>query len=390
MKSQFFEYHTPSKAEFDELWRTAVYSFDASVLLDLYRFSSGSREELLKLLRVRRDRTWLSHQSAYEFHKNRLQVIGEASKRASDLKSGLTSLKTTARNEFKQHPYVASELCERIGSFCEEALKELQDSEDNYPNLLSEDPIARELLDIFDGRVGNPYDPDKIENVQAQISKRYDSSIPPGYLDRKTKDERKSYGDCILWFQLIEYAKVNKTPVILVTRDLKEDWWLRDSGKTLMPRPELRREFRESTDGQDFYLYQTPTFIEHAKAFKRNSISDRLLQESRVLATESQIRRSDQNITAESRFIEHPTRTTIRHTGATNGRTTKTTADVVKLLKVLEGLLASQKLAPVSSSETATENSDSVISPALRLRSESNDPKTGTGELLDGNESKNS
>jgi hypothetical protein len=164
---------------------------------------------------------------------------------------------------------------------------------------LSTDPIAGDLLDIFDGRVGKPYERDKIADIHAQIAVRYDLMTPPGYMDRKNKDDERSYGDCILWFQLIAYAKEHKCNVILVTRDLKEDWWLRDAGRTVLPRPELRREFREATGGHDFYLYQTPTFIEYAKEDRGNEISDRLLEESRAIAEASEVRRTEQRATAE-------------------------------------------------------------------------------------------
>lgn len=298
MKASFFEYHRPTKEQFAELWASAVFSFDASVLLDLYRFTNDSREELLRLLKTRRERIWLTHQSAYEFHKNRIQVIAEAGKRAAELRTSLTALQKIS-TDFSQHPFVTAVFCGEIEANCAEVLQKLQEAETNYPNLLSDDPIAIEVLDIFDGLVGKPYEPEKLPDVHAQIAARYDQLTPPGYRDRKNKDEQRSYGDCIMWFQLIAYAKEHKCPVILVTRDLKEDWWLREGGKTLLPRPELRREFRDCTGGYDFYLYQLPNFMEFAKEHTAGGISDRLLEESRVIAAASEVKRAEQRVTAE-------------------------------------------------------------------------------------------
>ncbi|HEX3685402.1 MAG TPA: PIN domain-containing protein [Bryobacteraceae bacterium] len=299
MKALFFEYHTPTKSEFQELWERAVFSFDASVLLDLYRYSKESREELLRLFREHRDRIWLTHQSADEFHKNRLKVIAETRKRAADLRIALEALINRAEREYQQHPFVTTELCAAIAAHCKDDLSAIAEAEFKYPNLPSEDPIASELLEIFDGRVGRPYPEAKRKELYAEIEARYGHETPPGYLDRKTKEALRSHGDCILWFQLIDHSKENKQPAILVTRDVKEDWWVREAGKTLFPRPELRREFRERTGGCDFYLYRTEQFIEHAKALKKDAVSEKLLQESRVIAETVEMLRQEAQATSD-------------------------------------------------------------------------------------------
>ena len=59
--------------------------------------------------------------------------------------------------------------------------------------------------------------------------------------------ECKKYGDFIIWKQLIEHAIDTKKNVIFVTDDEKEDWWEEFNGKTIGPRPELSKEFREKT-----------------------------------------------------------------------------------------------------------------------------------------------
>ena len=64
-------------------------------------------------------------------------------------------------------------------------------------------------------------------------------------------DERKSedgdplrkFGDFFLWKELLEHGKEQKRPIIFVTDDKKEDWWLKVKGRTLGPRPELIAEF---------------------------------------------------------------------------------------------------------------------------------------------------
>jgi hypothetical protein len=58
--------------------------------------------------------------------------------------------------------------------------------------------------------------------------------IPPGYRDKNPKKEGfKKYGDGVLWFQVIDYAKSQKKTIILITDDQKDDWWRIEKGETL-------------------------------------------------------------------------------------------------------------------------------------------------------------
>jgi len=61
---------------------------------------------------------------------------------------------------------------------------------------------------------------------------------------------------------LLEKANKENTPIILITDDMKEDWWKISHGKTIGPRPELRREMYERA-GVDFYIYNFDNFLEH-------------------------------------------------------------------------------------------------------------------------------
>lgn len=46
----------------------------------------------------------------------------------------------------------------------------------------------------------------------------------------------------LLWLQVIEYAKKEHKPIILVTGENKEDWWQKEKGKIVSARPELINE----------------------------------------------------------------------------------------------------------------------------------------------------
>ena len=94
------------------------------------------------------------------------------------------------------------------------------------PNLMSGDPIFDALTELFDGRVGNPYEEEEYQEIYEKGKERYDAKIPPGYMDgSKNQNDTDQYGDLVVWLQLLGYAKAEARPVVLVTDDAKEDWY---------------------------------------------------------------------------------------------------------------------------------------------------------------------
>ena len=65
---------------------------------------------------------------------------------------------------------------------------------------------------------------------------------------------RQKFGDLVIWKELIKRAKKEGCPVIFVTDDQKEDWFVKDGKKAILGRPELIREMKKEA-GQDFLLY---------------------------------------------------------------------------------------------------------------------------------------
>jgi PIN like domain len=114
------------------------------------------------------------------------------------------------------------------------------------------------------------------------VQTHFKNKIPPGFMD-VDKDEDERYGDLVLWVEIIEQAKSISKPIIFVTDDQKEDWWLRISGRTIGLRPELVAELWGATR-QLFYMYSTDRFIEMAKARGHSQPSDATVSEIRDIA----------------------------------------------------------------------------------------------------------
>src|SRR5689334_480045 len=93
MKEWFPGYYNLSGEEFKELWKVGRFVFDASVLLNLYRFPTKAREDLLKVMTKLKGRLWIPFHVALEFQRNRHMVISEQQKRFSQFRKILEGAK---------------------------------------------------------------------------------------------------------------------------------------------------------------------------------------------------------------------------------------------------------------------------------------------------------
>ncbi len=83
---------------------------------------------------------------------------------------------------------------------------------------------------------------------------------------KKRESDRHRFGDLIIWFQIIEYAKKEARDIIFVTEDKKEDWWEEYKDNKIGPRHELIREFHSMTNNQLIWFYTPDRFLQNAKS----------------------------------------------------------------------------------------------------------------------------
>ncbi|PZM12481.1 PIN-like domain-containing protein [Rhizobium tubonense] len=90
--------------------------------------------------------------------------------------------------------------------------------------------------------------------------------------------------------QISAIAVEKSQDVILVTDDVKEDWWHYEGSRLVGPLPALRKEFLALT-GRSIWLYTTEGFLRAAKEFVKVDISAAALKEvSAALNIQSQQR----------------------------------------------------------------------------------------------------
>ncbi|NGM67318.1 PIN-like domain-containing protein [Sphingobacterium sp. SGR-19] len=287
MRNRFSEYYKLSDEDLKDHWEKDIFCFDTNVLLNLYRYSPSVRDAFFNLLEQIGDRIWITYQTAFEYQKNRLLVINaqrNAYKRIRDTLNKKKGEIDAELNSFKKHTYLQSnKLKKQIEQAFYSISSDLDNLERQHPDYLAVDPILEKLTVLLEGKVGYDLPTASLEQLYRDGKKRYDDKIPPGYMDMREKQNqgnRSLYGDIIVWKQVIEKAKEIDSSIILVTDDLKEDWWYKFNGKTISPRPELIKEFRDETKKR-INIYQADLFLELANKNLAQKTAKEVIQEVR-------------------------------------------------------------------------------------------------------------
>jgi hypothetical protein len=276
MKNEFPGYFRLPESTLKKMWRECIFAFDANFWLNFYRYSKETRVEVAKIVSTIQDRIWIPHQVAFEFLNNRLSVIAEQEKTYEAARNTLAKIEEDFKAP-RRHPFVSENLLKEMSSLFAKLDKELEKQKSEFAALIESDEVQDEVAKLSESKIGPAYPEKRLIEIMNDGEKRYKEKIPPGYEDIK-KDEKKRFGDLLLWLQLIDKALLEKKSVILVTGDAKEDWWWIFNGKTLGPRPELVAEMKSKT-GVDFHMYTPDRFMHYAQKYLHQTIEQSAIDE---------------------------------------------------------------------------------------------------------------
>lgn len=293
LRTLFRGYYRPTADELNDIWATGELIFDTNALLNLFRYTDETRDDFLGALRARREDLWIPHQVGQEFHERWLDVVHQTHKAFDDVVTVLEGARKSAatlRSRFNTHPSLdANRIAALIDQSIDGALAEVESARSRQESYQSGkvDGIFSEVSDLFNGRVGSPYEPKRLEELYKLGESRYEKKFPPGYMDTG-KDGKREYGDFLLWMQILDHAEQTGRPAIFVTQDAKEDWWRRSRGETYGPRPELVAEYFERA-GALVHFYDPKRFLKYAKSAGVSVSTSSLSEVERVSALESRL-----------------------------------------------------------------------------------------------------
>lgn len=292
--------------------KEATIIFDTSALLDLYYYSDSAQQSIFNnVFAFLTNRLWIPAQVYFEFEKNKdivarkpiqtyknliskpkngsdgghIDKIQELSGKLDKelllaLKNQLKTLKEkTISNE--KHPTLPQDCFQDF----ESSIEKFEDSIISFKSSI--DDFAEKINSIVDSKtaiieaelandkikdaidtlfkIGPEFSYSEMTEIAQEGHFRYNEQIPPGYKDAETKEGFQKYGDLFVWKQILNYARENQKNVILITNDVKVDWF--DSTQNA-PRFELLKEFNEQANCF-FWSFDMKTFL-----YNINSVLD--------------------------------------------------------------------------------------------------------------------
>lgn len=277
-----------------DIWRDAIFTFDTSSLLNFYEYSDRTREDIFNsILKKLKNKLWLPFNVNFEYNKNKhkpidnsIKLYGELNKNIKSIRDNFNEIKNRTVSQEK-HPFVDIRILDDFSSKLE-SFKEAFEDEINAKIKTIESTKENDAVSLFlneNFNIGSPFSYTQIIEIIKEGEFRYRHSIPPGYKDEKDKIGFQKYGDLIIWKQVIEYAKIKKQPLILITDDLKEDWWILDKDRRPMkPREELISEMFDMANVQ-FWMYSTSKFIEASKIIISSEVTENTIEEVKKVST---------------------------------------------------------------------------------------------------------
>ncbi len=277
MRDLFPGFYERTPEELSMIWQEAFFVFDTNMLLNIYQYQEETRNRFFEILERLKDRIWIPHQVAYEYEKNRIDVIEHQTRVYDEVANVLGKSRENLESlGERKHSFIkAEELTKDALAALGTAITTLTQNGNRHKTdlvkLIASDDRKERLYQLLQGKIGEPYKRDELFDIYQKADKRFELKIPPGWKDEgKGKSEKpyRKYGDVIIWFQIIDYACSCKRSIIFITDDKKSDWYLsaEKSKGSIRLQPELVQEMLTEANIL-IHMYPGDNFIKAASNF---------------------------------------------------------------------------------------------------------------------------
>lgn len=299
MKKIFFEQYPMSDKEIRYFLQKGLLVFDTNVLLNLYFYTTETKNKMFGVMDKCKDRLWLPYQVGWEYFNNRKDKIEKLHKSCDVITDSVNDAKNRfsklLNDNYQRHPYIVrKELIELFKNGLKPLEEKLKELKSNDPDYAKKDTIWERLETLYNGKTGEDYPLEKLEAIYKEGEERYSFEIPPGYADIKEKKDRGPrhlYGDVIIWKMVIDHAKENKINVVFVTEEKKEDWF----EKKREPRKDLLKEFFDKSEGQKILICDQEEFLYLADKHLGTDVGKDAIKEIKEVADEERKREEELN-----------------------------------------------------------------------------------------------
>ena len=152
MNNHYPEFKPLSADEIDAIWKGAIIVLDTNILLNLYRYSEETRDDVLSVMEKMKDRLWMPYQVGLEYFNNRVKTFSAIADMQKGFKKkindGKTNLLSVFNNqETSRHPHINKE---ELGNVYDEAVKQVMEYIDQQTSRLhdytNDDIVLNKLL----------------------------------------------------------------------------------------------------------------------------------------------------------------------------------------------------------------------------------------------------
>jgi hypothetical protein len=286
----FEGYMSPTDEDYRRLLTNGLVVPDANVLLNLYRYTTQTRSDLFAVLEKIGNQLWVPDQVIREFWRNRESALRDPRILSDRTVATLDELREQSAEvlaAWANRIALPAEHMTGMRRALEQAYQQVADeiakrTDAEGVGLIStnttKDPILNSLQLILKGHIGPPMGTTEYAESVKEGTQRLAEGTPPGYKDSGKKDTGLAVGDYLVWVQILEEVGKRHCDVLLVTGDVKEDWWRKEHGEIRGPGLELVEELRDRT-GARLFMLRPESLLLHAKKVLRVKVNDTSVQD---------------------------------------------------------------------------------------------------------------
>lgn len=246
-----------------------VIFLDTNILSFLYKINESARQEFYAWTKLLHNRLFITKWSAHEYIKK--VVSNKDDEYFGEINAITSAIKSVNSNIRYISMYIDDSRIKGTSyDTVEQYTSELSQTNQTLQKLLkiikpknTIELLRQEIKDNFEDKILDSDIYSILNDISEIAPNRYHCNIPPGF-----KDERKefnSYGDCIIWQEILNYCKVNnKKKCIFISRDVKKDFVYNvNVGNTSckLTDERLKDEFKINTSSDEFYVIDIERLI---------------------------------------------------------------------------------------------------------------------------------
>lgn len=278
MKTKFPHYYRISQEDLLDKFDDCIFVFDACVLLDIFRLKRDLVDKIFNVIEHYKDKIRIPYHAASEYFKNINTVLTaqiEKIKKSQEAFDEFTGSFQAQRN----YPYITDKASKLLTRLEKQINEDFTEQIHYIEDQLIHGGNQKRMSILLDGKVLEPFSSEDIADIEKEGAERYANKIPPGWKDAPKNGNR--YGDLINWKEILRFAKQNNKSIIFVSNDVKDDWVLKVTGKTLGVLPQLLNEFYEEMGNTEhiFHVYTLDRFLSYINEHNNNIVSEATIKD---------------------------------------------------------------------------------------------------------------